>query len=230
LHNIIFFLEVNDYHNYQLQDWIAKCEHRSKFYLSQVPLSDRDMNIVIQQAMIYKQCTGLQLRADEITVEGISLLAEALRINTTLLTLDLRGNSVPDTGVDYLSEVLSTANSTLKLLNFSDNDTTDQGAEYLAEMLQRNEKLTHLWLDSNIIGDRGVQLLADALTHHNTSLEQLYLNGNKLVTDSSVDSLVLMLKTNQSLTIFEISDCNLSEAGKAKLRDVEKAKSFKLTV
>ncbi|CAF0913181.1 unnamed protein product [Adineta steineri] len=218
------------YHNYQLQNWIAKCEHRSKLSLSQIPLSDRDMNIVIVQGLIYKQCTKLELRANEITTEGIFLLAEALQSNTTLLTLDLRGNNILDEGVYALTNALSTANTTLKLLNFSDNNTTDQGAEYFARMLETNETLTHLWLDTNQIGDQGIQMLADTLMHRNTSLEQLYLNDNKLVTDASVDYLVFMLENNRTLQLLEMSNCNLSEAGKEKLNCVEKSKSFKLIV
>ena len=193
-------------------------------------MNDRDIQIVIQQAMIYKQCIGLELREDKITTEGIAALAEALRSNTTLLTLDLRGNDIPDAGVCSLKYALSMGNSTLKLLNLSDNDITDDGAGHLAEILEGNEKLTHICLDTNKIGNQGVDMLADVLTHRNTSLEQLYLNGNTLVNDLSVDSLVRMLNHNQSLKVFEISDCNLSEMGKTKLQSVEKPKDFKLAV
>ena len=67
---VVVFLERKNYHYYQLQNWIAKCDHRSILHLSQIPLSDQDITIVIEEAMIKKQCTGLELREDEITTES----------------------------------------------------------------------------------------------------------------------------------------------------------------
>ena len=157
-------------------------------------------------------------------------MAEALRSNTTLLTLDLRANDLSDDSIYLLMNVLSSENGTLKSLNLSDNNITDVGAEYLAEMLKTNDKLTHLWLDTNHIDDRGAGAIALALTTHNSTLEQLYLNWNELISDMSTPLIVSMLKHNQSLTRFEISNCDLSQASKGEILCVEKPENFKLQV
>ncbi|CAF3935901.1 unnamed protein product, partial [Rotaria sordida] len=45
-------------------------------------------------------------------------------------------------------------------------------------MLKTNMTLAVLGISNNFIGDRGVQMLANTLTHHNNSLEELSLSGN----------------------------------------------------
>ena len=68
-------------------------------------------------------------------------------------------------------------------------------------------------------------MLADTLTRHNTTLEWLDLRSNKLVTDASVDALVLMVESNQSLKKFWMKYFNLSYASKANLRQLAKSKT-----
>lgn len=91
-------------------------------------------------------------------------------------------------------------------------------------MLKSNRMLTWLWLSGNEIGDRGVELLANTLAYHNSSLEWLFLNSNKDISDSSVDALIHMLKRNHSLKTIYVNNCNLSDIGKKKLHEMTKLK------
>jgi hypothetical protein len=70
-------------------------------------------------------------------------------------------------------------------------------------MLKTNKTLISLGLDENDIGNRGLQLLANALNQ--------YLVKNKMANYLSVDSLVQMNR-------LWIDDCNLSLKEKEKLR------------
>jgi Ran GTPase-activating protein (RanGAP) involved in mRNA processing and transport len=127
-------------------------------------------------------------------------------------------------GARLLASALSLKNSSLKRINLAANGITDEGAQCLAEMLMTNKTLVELGLSFNQIGDRGVELLANALAHYNSSLEELTLFSNKLISDLSVDPLIEMLTHNRTLKEFWLSDCNLSTTGKAKLRKSGKSK------
>ncbi len=96
-------------------------------------------------------------------------------------------------------------------------------------MLKINTMLVRLQLGNNEISHQGVERLANVLTHHNITLLSIRIGVNKLISDSSVDILVKMLKQNQTLGCLDISVCNLSENGKERLQQIAQSrKGFKL--
>jgi Ran GTPase-activating protein (RanGAP) involved in mRNA processing and transport len=199
--------------------------------LSEQNLNDEDTKIVIKEAIINKQCTELDLSKNKITSVGASIIAEALNNNTTLEWLYLSRNSLCDKGVHSLSKTLSLNNCKIHVLDLQRTSIIDEGAEYIAEMLKTNTTLRFLLLSYNEISDIGVQHLANVLTHHNTTLLSLCIDSNKLGSDSSVDALAKMLKKNRTLERLDIEDCNLSEKGKEKLRQIAQSKKdFELSV
>ncbi len=134
-------------------------------------------------------------------------------------------------GVQNLTQKFLLNNSTLKQLHLGSNCITDRGVQYLAEMLKTNGTLTDLWLYNNQIADEGVEYLADILRNNNRILKHLDLQWNKLVTDSSVASLVIMLDRNRVLERLNLRKCNLSVAGKMQLlQAIAERKDFKLIV
>jgi len=124
-------------------------------------LTDLDMKTVVKHAMIKNRCKRIRLRDNNITSHGALTLAEGLNNNMTLESLDLRNNFISDLGVRYLSS--SIIHSNLKTLNLESNDITAEGAQYLAQMLKNNRTLTELYLSKNHLGDRGIELLTNAL-------------------------------------------------------------------
>jgi hypothetical protein len=213
-----------NYQNLKLEKTIAKYESHSLINLDRQSLTDQDMPIVVQQAVIRKQCKMLHLSDNRITSQGISVLVKELHNNTILEGLSIFNNCLGDKGVYSLAQVLSENNTTLKTLSLGYNDITDEGADYLAEMLKKNRTLIELWLPWNKISDRGVQLLANALIQHNNTLKKLSLDLNKSINDSSVSVFIDMMKQNQSLNTLHIRDCKLTKAGKESLREVAKSK------
>jgi Ran GTPase-activating protein (RanGAP) involved in mRNA processing and transport len=219
------------YWNSKLEKLIYENEFSSSMNLSQEQLIDHDIPIIIEQAIINKQCTILDLTGNDITSEGAILLADALNNNSTLKELILYNNRIGDKGVRALALELSINNSTLKTLNLGFNDITDDGAQHLAQMLKTNRTLTHLWLQQNHIGDRGIQLLAGVLARQNWSLQFLNLFSNKFSSDLSVTALIDMLQLNQSLQKLDIDDCNLTDTSEVKLREIIKTKKdFELII
>jgi hypothetical protein len=219
------------YENKQLGDLIHECQHNSRVNLYQRNLNDDDMNIVVKVAINEKKCTELWLEKNQITSIGASIIANALNNNITLVWLSLSSNHVCDNGVRALAKTLTFHNSSLSTLALHSTGTTDKGAEYLAEMLKINKTLTELTLSGNEIGNRGIRLLATALTHHNNTLKRLYVSKNILVNDSSIDSLVQLFEYDRNLQELWIENCNLSSHGKQRLQcKAESKTSFILKI
>ena len=163
------------------------------------------MGVVVQEAIINKQCKYLHLSSNKITSVGALILADALNDNKTLEELVLDDNRVCDDGVYSLVKTLSIKNNILKKLSLGNNGITNEGAKQLAQMIKTNKILTCLKLYQNEITDGGIQILADAIEKHNTTIEVLDLFENKLLTDLSVDSLLQMIEHTQSLKELDVS-------------------------
>ena len=213
-------LVKNLHQNQKLKELIDKCKDHSKVDLHGQNLTDEDMDIVAKQAIIHKQCKELRLHLNEITATGVSIIAKTLNGDTTLEWLSVSYNPVGDAGVCFLTKALALNHSFLSSLCLASTGITDEGARYLAEMLTTNSTLDFLWLEENNIGDQGIGSLANVLIHHNTTLRSLGLNENRLVTDASVDLLVQVLQRNSSFSGLRIVNCNLSEKGKERLRQI----------
>ncbi len=214
-----------------LENLIDEYKLHEDIQLSERQLTDQDMNIVVDLAIIAKQCRALFLYSNNITCQGALILCDSLHGNTTLEELYIFDNHLSDIGVRYLVEPLKFTNSTLKYLHLANNSITDHGVEYLADMLQTNTTLTHLWLDNNEISNRGIQLLTNVLIRDNRSLSALYLRGNTLINDLCVSDLIDMFKNNNSLESISISNCDLSESGKMRLkRAISSQRGLKLNI
>jgi Ran GTPase-activating protein (RanGAP) involved in mRNA processing and transport len=129
--------------------------------LDEQNITDRDMKTIVKHAIIKNRCKRIRLRDNNITSQGASILSEGLNHNTTLESLDLRNNYISDLGVQSLS--LAIMHSNLKTLNLESNGITAEGAQYLAQMIKNNQTLTELYVSKNHLGDRGVELLSNAL-------------------------------------------------------------------
>ena len=142
----------------------------------------------------------LRLDGVNISYEGWSILAGALPINNSLVSLSLQnwwgGESIGDDELRALTLGLS-QNSHLKSLNLSKNTAiTASGLRFLEEYLGSPScALEDLSLFGINIGDKGARALADAL-RRNSSLKTLYFSERgitlkgwksflKLVCDSS---------------------------------------------
>ena len=86
-------------------------------------------------------------------------IAETLKTNTVLMTLDLNNNGINDGCAKELAEALKT-NTALTKLNLYDNSFRYAGAKELAEALKINTVLMTLNLSYNYINNRGAKELA----------------------------------------------------------------------
>jgi Ran GTPase-activating protein (RanGAP) involved in mRNA processing and transport len=141
------------------------------------------MKIVVKYAMMKNHCKRIRLRDNHITSQGSSILSEGLYNNTRLESFDLRNNQISDIGVQFLS--LAIIYSNIKTLNLESNEITVEGAYYLAQMVKDSRTLAELYLSKNHLGDRGVELLANALM---TDTQQE--SSDKEVSEGEIDRII----------------------------------------
>ncbi|KAF8927272.1 hypothetical protein BGZ58_010520 [Dissophora ornata] len=190
---------------------------------------------------------------------GAQALAEALKANSTLVTLFLYQNSIGCSGAQALAEALK-VNSTLAILNVSEDSIGSSGAQALAEALKSNSSLTSLDLTDTEwgekVGDVGAQALSDALKTNSTlttlmlCMTSIEYNGaqalaDALKTNSTLITLNLKfnligcngaqalseaLKTNTTLTTLNLHDNSIGYNGAQALSDALKTNSTLTTL
>ncbi|XP_036392964.1 NLR family CARD domain-containing protein 3 [Megalops cyprinoides] len=92
--------------------------------------------------------------------EGLKVLAQALKQNSTVVDLRMAINGIGDVGAAHLAELLR-ANRTLKDIRLRDNQVTDKGAELLMAALIENTTLEFLWMYDNKVSKEGVKKLKE---------------------------------------------------------------------
>ncbi|CAF2748009.1 unnamed protein product [Rotaria sp. Silwood2] len=184
-------------------------------------LIDKDIPIIVREALINKPCIELDMSSTRLTSEGARLLANAFEQNTVLEMLDLSNNRIRDEGVQYLVATIRTYHH-LKHLRLGTNAITDVGAEHLARLLLENEQLRLLELSSNELTSRGVITLVQAVPH--SRLEYFYIGGNRQVNDECIDAIIVMIRQSKYLKAISLVDIDFSQKSKKKLQHVVKSK------
>ena len=122
--------------NQKLLDKINRLRLRQRFEYHHEKLSHSDVRLLIDEVIQNKQCTMLWLVDNQLTAQGISLLAASLSdTNVVLDGLSLCHNHLTDADVFQLSSALAMKTCRLRRLALTSNQITDRGVEFLAEML-----------------------------------------------------------------------------------------------
>ena len=119
-------------------------------------------------------------RQNGLNQDGLEGLTQALVGNTVVAALYLEENHLTD--VEPLCELLAAGSNrtALTVLDLGANRIDNQGAEQLARALQTNTTLSELYLNNNMIGEKGAQALLDTLMGPNKTLSVLDLGGNNI--------------------------------------------------
>jgi hypothetical protein len=181
--------------------------------LSCMNVTDNDLPAVIQRAFWAgpKKCTGLILRDNALTADGVKMIVDTILAGRT----------------------------PLKHLSFASNpDIGDAGIEHIVRLLQKNRSIIFLALPETGMTDRGVRLLADVLCGADPELtvspplEKLYISFNKAITDESLEPILEILGRNRKLKVLSLEHCSLSDKAHRVLEQVArklKKKKFSLT-
>eukprot|EP00696_Hemimastix_kukwesjijk_P007964 gnl/Hemi2/2008_TR715_c0_g1_i1.p1 gnl/Hemi2/2008_TR715_c0_g1~~gnl/Hemi2/2008_TR715_c0_g1_i1.p1 ORF type:complete len:681 (-),score=245.99 gnl/Hemi2/2008_TR715_c0_g1_i1:102-2144(-) len=146
-------------------------------------IGDEGVSLVAQALARSPNIHTLDLRGSNIRAEGAVHLADIIRANTTLVNLNLEWNAigVGDKGVLALCEALS-MNSSIQTIDLRNNHISPEGGNIIAQMLKSNVCLQNLDVRWNEIGSKGARAIVDALQYNNT-LTSLQLDGNKVSDD-----------------------------------------------
>ncbi|XP_058470030.1 leucine-rich repeat-containing protein 34-like [Solea solea] len=135
--------------------------------------------------------------------DDIRMLVQCLQIKQGLTGLDLKFNNITDEGVIYLAELLQKENSSLSCLDLMFNDILTDGAKILCSSLQGNRTLLSLRLSGNKIGNKGGMHLAKMLQENDT-LQELELADCDLGIQSII-ALIISMKSHKALRRVDLS-------------------------
>lgn len=125
--------------------------------------------------------TEIRMPQNGIRPDGIITLLKGFAACKNLEVLDLQDNTFTEKGsVAFAKALVEWPN--LRVLNVGDCLLSEKGGVAIAEalLLGHNKKLETLNLQYNEIDNKGVNILATAISTHLKSLSSLELNGNKV--------------------------------------------------
>ena len=164
--------------------------------------------------------TTVALQGAHLETDGGVAIAEALKTNPRVHTVDLTGNLIGPSAGGVMGAALA-VNECVTSLNLAGNEIGDVGATALGEGLLDNDILVRLNLRNNSIGDLGVHALAEAL-RTNTTLTTLDLSLNK-ITDEGARYLAEALKGNKALVSLRLERNAFTDSGNALLTRLMRA-------
>jgi len=142
----------------------------------------------LSQTVVTGGLTSLDLSSNQLcgsvygtyTAEGITVVADALRVNGELTALNLSFNYLKDEGINAVCEAIQSNKETkLALLNFEYNGIGPGGANAVAAMVAVTDGLTALDLSSNDLKDEGVRAVCKAIqSNKETKLASLNFKNN----------------------------------------------------
>uniref|UniRef100_A0A8D2PQ28 Leucine rich repeat containing 45 n=1 Tax=Zosterops lateralis melanops TaxID=1220523 RepID=A0A8D2PQ28_ZOSLA len=136
------------------------------------------------------------------------LLLHGLCSNTTVKSLDLKGNNLRSVGAEALGKLLRQNKSIRSLtLEWNSLGLWEEGFSFFCQGLRANNVLQRLDLRNNQINHQGAGELAMALTH-NTSLQELDLRWNNIGLLGG-RALVNCLHSNKTLKRLELAGNNV---------------------
>lgn len=109
---------------------------------------------------------------------GAEALKHGLTHNTSLVTLNLKSNSLYDTGFVFLCEGLS-ANSKLKVLEVADNRLRDKSGTAFGGLLKKNMVLEEVGMSNNALAETGGAAIVEGLLN-NKVMKRIRLRLNPI--------------------------------------------------
>ena len=173
-----------------------KTDKISELDLFERTISDDEAILLADMLKVNTTLKKLNIRFCSITVTGISKITEALEVNTTLKTLDLSSAHFGNNGAIKLAKMLKN-NKSIETLIICDNSIGDSGMIEIAEALKSNNKLKELNINDNRFADNAANKIVEVISINKT-LKKLYMAYN-CITVMAADTIVKALQNNKTL-------------------------------
>jgi len=147
---------------------------------------------------------------NQISENSLCVIAQGIRLNSTLKILDLSSNSLNDISMTKICSAMA-FHTCIERLCLDFNDFGHMGIEAIASMLSLNSRLRELQLFGNGIDSHGAKSLSTGLSQ-NTGLRRLILTFNQ-IGDEGASVLGESLILNTTLTSLAIAANNIHMAG-----------------
>ncbi|XP_028630915.1 NACHT, LRR and PYD domains-containing protein 12 isoform X3 [Grammomys surdaster] len=160
---------------------LSSNSHLVELDLTGNPLEDLGLKLLCQ-GLKHPVCRlrTLWLKICHLGQASCEDLASTLKMNQSLMELDLGLNDLGDSGVLLLCEGLRHPDCKLQTLRLDSCGLTSKACEDLASILGINQTLNELYLTNNALGDTGVRHLCKRLRHPGCKLRVLWLFGMDL--------------------------------------------------
>ena len=177
-------------------------------------LSQIDSKAMISSLQIVRTLKVINLENNNINEYAATELAGHLRCNNKLEQLWLRGNELYDKGASVVLQSLHNL-STLLILDLSFNHLSSESADGIAVVIGNNCSLQQLWLDGNDLLTKGVVIIASALKKL-SSLRILSLCSNG-ITDDAAEEISNVVTSNVLLVDLLLGNNQLEVTGICKI-------------
>ncbi|XP_023378502.1 NACHT, LRR and PYD domains-containing protein 2 [Pteropus vampyrus] len=176
--------------------------------LTHLTLQGNDQNNMLPslcEVLRHPKCNlkYLRLVSCSATTQQWADLSSSLEMNQSLICLNLMANELLDEGAKLLYMTLRHPKCFLQRLLLEDCDLTGAYCKELSSALIVNQRLTHLCLAKNALGNHGVKLLCEGLSYPECQLQTLVLYYCNITSDGCVN-LSVLLQQNSNLTHLDL--------------------------
>ncbi len=112
----------------------------------------------------------------------------------------LEGNKLTSKGVSLLFKLLGESALIIREIHLNSNKIDDNCFDAFGEFIMKNKYILSIDLSDNLIGDKGIDILAPYFAG-NTTFKCLSLNRNEEIGDKSYNSIANMIKGSHIFNI-----------------------------
>jgi Ran GTPase-activating protein (RanGAP) involved in mRNA processing and transport len=173
-------------------------------------MTPMDLRKLAEALKINRTILHLWMEYCEMNEFGAKEISRGIKFNNTLQEIQFRSNNVKCSGMTYLCEALINHPS-MKIVNFGSTGIKILGCEALSNMLKNNSSITDLCLNANSFGHQGVKILCEGLLV-NKNLTKLSIN-DRLISVKGAFYLSKLLELNPHLQSLSVPYCSMEGKG-----------------
>ena len=214
-----FDLSYNNKMNISLLKHVLDLKNISQLNIQSNKIGDKNISIIVKYIKDNNiRIKVLKMQSNCIGLEGSNGIAELLKSNKYLTSINLAGNPLGYKGVKKICNAIESYPNELEelLLNFT--QCNNYCSKDIYNMLINNNKLKVISLIGNFLNNEGIDIILSSLRINN-SLKELSIGENRNINAKGFENLPSYLRFNNNLISLEIKSSRLNDDI---LRDISK--------